>query len=131
MPRTDQLKPHQFKKGQTGNPGGRPKIPDDIRKAANVTTEQFVKTASEFLLMDRTELTKVLQNPEASMIELLIGGILAKAVKDHDSTRAEWIIARTIGKAKDFSEVTIRNWTEDLKTIPIKTLKQIAREADE
>jgi hypothetical protein len=93
------LKP--FKPGQSGNPSGRPKMAPDVRKAQQVTSEEFIRVSSEFLLMDRAKIQQRLQNPEASMLELLIGGIVAKAAKDHDHHRAEFLLNRTIGKVAD------------------------------
>ena len=77
----------RFEKGKSGNPAGGPKLPEDIRKAAQVTNEQFIRITSEYLLMDRATIQDRLQNPKASMLELIIGGIVAKGAKDHEEKR--------------------------------------------
>lgn len=43
-----------FEKGKTGNPGGRPKIPDDIKQAFKDLTPAALKTLQE-----------IINNPEA------------------------------------------------------------------
>lgn len=41
MAKTENLRP--FKKGQSGNPGGRPKIPPEIKEMARALTEDALK----------------------------------------------------------------------------------------
>lgn len=98
-PQNKNLKP--FKKGQSGNPSGKPKTPPDVLEAKKTTNADFVRIASQFLGMTRQEVSQALNKPEASMLELLIGGIVAKAAKDHDYLRANFILDRTIGKVPD------------------------------
>jgi Family of unknown function (DUF5681) len=44
---TNNLKP--FKKGQSGNPGGRPKIPDEVKEAARAHTEEAITVLVEVM----------------------------------------------------------------------------------
>lgn len=90
-----------FKIGQSGNPSGRPQIPEDIRKAVAVTQQAFIRVASSFLSMDREQIQQKLQDPTSSMLEIIVGGIVAKAAKDQDQVRAAFILDRVIGKPKD------------------------------
>lgn len=96
-----------FKPGQSGNPNGRPKLPEDIRKASQLTNEEFIRIANRFFSMTRGEIQETLQDPKATLLELIVGGIAAKAAKDHDHYRAEFLLQRTIGKVKDQLEVTM------------------------
>lgn len=52
MPRPENIEPHKFKKGQSGNPNGRPKKIPDLREAlADVLAEEKDhKTALNILL---------------------------------------------------------------------------------
>jgi len=109
------LKP--FKPGQSGNPNGRPKTADDIRKASALTNEEFLRITNRFLLMTRDEIQVALQNPKASMLELLIGGIIAKATKEQDHQRATFLLDRTIGRAPIELTTTLVERREEVQRI--------------
>ena len=48
-PKPNGTKPHsgQFKPGQSGNPGGRPKIPDEVKRAFESHTMQAVRVLAK------------------------------------------------------------------------------------
>lgn len=48
----------RFRKGQSGNPGGRPKASDDVRDLARQYTEDAVRRLAEWMISD---------NPKASV----------------------------------------------------------------
>lgn len=76
-------------------------MPEDIRKARDLTSQEFIRIASEFLAMDRQAIQLRLQDPNTSMLELIVGGIVIKSAKDHDHSRAEFLLQRTIGKVAE------------------------------
>ena len=90
------LKP--FKPGQSGNPSGKPK--------GLLTTTEVSGLLSKFCRLSRDELTAVIQNNKSSMIEITVASILAKAAKDGDYSRLEFLLARSIGKVKEQLEVS-------------------------
>lgn len=90
------LKP--FPKGTSGNPSGRPK--------GALTTPEVSALMGKFCRLSRDELTAVIQNQKSSMIEITVASILAKAAKDGDYSRLEFLLARSIGKVKDQLEVS-------------------------
>lgn len=47
MAKTTNLKP--FAPGQSGNPGGRPRIPDDVKALARSYTRKAIETAAEIM----------------------------------------------------------------------------------
>lgn len=77
----DQLKPHQFKKGQSGNPGGRPKGIFSVTRRAQEAGEEAV----EFLL-------SVMRNAE-------------EETKDRIAAARD-ILDRGFGKPKQQTELT-------------------------
>lgn len=48
MPKPPPGKP--FAPGQSGNPGGRPRLPDDVKALARSYTRQAIETAAEIML---------------------------------------------------------------------------------
>ncbi len=48
MPKTPPGKP--FTAGQSGNPGGRPRLPDDVKALARSYTRKAIETAAEIML---------------------------------------------------------------------------------
>lgn len=122
-PQNKNLKP--FKKGQSGNPSGKPKVPTEIREAQKVTSQEFVRVASEFLLMDRRQIKERLENPTASMLEMLIGGIIAKAATTSDYQRANFILDRTIGRVA----VDI-NASVDVKSLHVQLVEAMGEERE-
>jgi hypothetical protein len=89
---------HQFKPGQSGNPGGKPK--------GILTNDKIQGVIGRFADMTRDELQAVIQNQKSSMLEITVASILAQAAKGGDYTRLEFLLSRTIGKVKDQLEVS-------------------------
>ncbi len=93
MPAAPQLRPFQYKKGKSGNPGGRPK--------AVLRVEDVRELMQQFCLMSQMQLCEIIAKPESTMIECMIASIMAKAVAHGDHTRLEFLMARTWGKVKE------------------------------
>ena len=77
MPNPENIIPHKFKKGQSGNPKGRPKLPDLKEAMANALAEEKDgKTA----------------------LEAILAAMRAKAARG-DVRAAEFLLDRGYGKA--------------------------------
>ena len=82
------LPPHLWKKGQSGNPTGRPKSDPEIKAAMRAGGEKAL-----------TFLSKLLQDEGA---------------KDADRLKAAiWLAERAFGRAHQTSDVTVRDYSEE------------------
>lgn len=95
-----------FKKGNPGGPG-RPKKPDDVRKASKLTRTELEKKLNYFLLMDATELETLLKDKKTPMLDVMVGRIVLMAAKHGDQTRLNFLLDRLVGKVKDNVEVSV------------------------
>ncbi len=84
MPKPENIVPHKFKKGQTGNPKGRPKLPD-------------LKEAMAKLLAEEKD--------GKQAIDIILMALRAKAAKG-DVRAAQELMDRAFGKAKQSIEHT-------------------------
>jgi hypothetical protein len=98
MPKPENVIPHKFKKGQSGNPNGRPrKLPELDKLLADVLGEE---------------------KDGITAGEAILKAIRAKAAKG-DVRAAELLLDRAYGKPKQTSETTLKT-TEPLVIIKTK-----------
>lgn len=95
-----------FKKGQSGNPGGRPKLPGDVKEARNLTNAEVIRVLSAFLQLSPQDLREKMNAPDVTMLEGLIGSIMLKGIKEGSPAHLSFLFDRTVGKVKDQLEVT-------------------------
>ncbi len=101
---TSGLKP--FKKGQSGNPGGKIKVPDDIKEARKLTQIELERTINSLLFLDKEALQARIKDPKTPMIEMIAASIMAQAAVKGDHLRLDFILQRMIGKVKDQIELS-------------------------
>lgn len=97
----------RFKKGQSGNPNGRPRIPEDLKMARRLNKLELEKLLNQFLFMTPIEMEARVKSQDVTAIEAMIGSIIIKAVKDGDQQRLNFILERLIGKVKDQIDLTV------------------------
>lgn len=95
---TSGLKP--FQKGQSGNPGGRPKKYVEAEKQRLISYAEFVGLIQKFSEMDRDSITAYLSRKEATMFELIYGKMVVDAAKGDKSAR-DMLTERLFGKVKE------------------------------
>jgi hypothetical protein len=97
----------KFKKGRSGNPGGRPKLPPDVREAKNLTQQQLILILNKLMFMTDFEIKQLLNDPKTNKFERIVGRILDKADLHGDSVRLEFLLNRTIGKVTEKVQHTL------------------------
>jgi hypothetical protein len=86
---TENIREHQWKKGQSGNPKGRPKLPDIKEAIAKTLTEK--KTGKD--------------GKKVSAIDTVLKALLIKAIQG-DVRAAEVLLDRAYGKPNQALQVT-------------------------
>lgn len=96
----------RFKPGQSGNPGGRPKLPDDIKEARKLNQHELERIINKYLAMSRDQVKESISSPTTPMMELMVASIVAQAAQKGDHQRLDFVLNRLVGKVKDQIEVT-------------------------
>lgn len=93
-----------FKQGQSGNPKGRPKLPEDVKSCLKLNQVEFVRLANEFLFMSAKQLKEVIDNQEETVFRQILASVLLEAIKNGDYKRLEFFVDRLIGKSPQYGE---------------------------
>ena len=119
----------QFKPGVVSNPGGRPKLPDDIKEARKVSQFEFERIVNRYLFIPPAEIKEDLERKDATAFEHLLGGIIHKAIVKRDERKAEWLLSRTLGKMRERLEIESKSLRVNVQAQSVlPTLEQLALE---
>jgi len=126
MPKKEPPVETRWKKGKSGNPSGRPKEDPKIKAFKQTSYQEFVKALQKYGTMTAAELKEDLKRPDATMFELLFGGIVSAAAKG-DSNARQLLIDRLWGKVKDGVDLNINQ--VEVTPENVAKLYEIARRA--
>ena len=107
MPNPENVRPHQFKAGQSGNPKGRP------RKFVTAWVERGYKrseindTIQAMMALTVAELRDVFESPDATVFEKTVAGAIRKGIEKGSLYSAELLLSRVYGQPKQDIETTI------------------------
>lgn len=105
MPRnTDGLIP--FKKGQSGNPKGRPKKYVLSLKKEGYKLTEINDTIQQMISLNYEELKAVYQKDEATILEKTIASALKKGLEKGQLESIETLLNRVYGKPKQEMDIT-------------------------
>jgi len=97
------LKP--FKKGKSGNPGGRPPTPPELKKASTMTKIETLERLVKFLQMDIYGLEEVLKDKSRQVMDHWIARICLVGIKEGDNRRLDFMLDRLFGKVQPHIEI--------------------------
>jgi hypothetical protein len=97
-----------FLPGQSGNPRGRPKLRDDLRKVKVMTADEASRLIQKMMDRSLDELQQVVDDPDTPAMELMVAKVIHKALLEGDAARLGFLMDRTIGKVVEKREVAIQ-----------------------
>ena len=107
MPNPENVKPFEFKKGKSGNPGGRPRKFISTLKDEGYTMSQISDTMKVLMVCDESEITAAKDDQTLTIIERTVAAVLLKCMKDGDMKPVETILSRVFGQPKQEMQLDI------------------------
>lgn len=114
------LKP--WKPGQSGNPAGKVKLPEELRAIHALSQIEVCKLVSKYARMTLVQLAAASIDENTSVIELTIAAIFSKSIQQGDFTRLAFLLDRSIGRVPTTLELS-----DDLSQLQELTTKEILR----
>ena len=96
-----------FKKGQSGNPNGRPKKFVTLLKEMGYKRSEINDTIQAMLAMDMEELKDVWDDKNATILEKTIASAMKKSIEKGSLYSMETLLSRVFGMPKQEIEQTI------------------------
>jgi hypothetical protein len=105
------IQKHEFKKGESGNPNGRPKKYVSALKQQGYKNSEINDCILVMISMDLDELKEVWQNPRATILEKTIANALRKSLEKGSLYSIEVLLSRAVGKPKESIDHTTNGET--------------------
>ncbi len=109
------LKP--FRPGQSGNPTGRPAIPEELRAIKALTKDEVARLFSKFLRANLQELAQTIGNKESPSLDVWLAAGILKGIDYGDFTRLAFMLERVVGKPAIDGDGDVPVWAETLKQL--------------
>lgn len=111
------LSKYNFKPGQSGNPEGRPRIPENLRSVRPLSHDEMIRIVSKLLRMNVCDLESI-KIENVSSIEAMIITVIIKAIQNGDTNKIEFLLNRCGLKIKDIVEIQSSKFDERLDSVP-------------
>lgn len=98
--------PPRWKKGESGNPKGRPKKPVLQMKVAGYKLAEINDTIQAMCSMTLDQLREVWENPDTTLLERTIAAALRKSIEKGNLDSLETLMNRVYGKPNEKLDIT-------------------------
>jgi hypothetical protein len=98
------LKPG-WPKGVSGNPGGKPKLPKELKAIPGITSTEISRIISKYARMSVTELKAIVSDESYPSFESAVCAVLLRCIQYGDFLRLNFLCEKAAGKDSpiDFS----------------------------
>lgn len=103
---------NQFKKGESGNPNGRPRKYVSLLKEQGYKLSEINDTIQTMMAMDMEELKTVWENPKATILEKTVANAMRKSLEKGSLYSLETLLTRVFGKPKEQMDINTDNKVE-------------------
>lgn len=101
----DNLKP--WKPGESGNPDGRPPVPEEIKKIRNLTKNEIKEVGSILLKGREDELVLLVKDPETPVLRKWMANVALKALERGDMMTLNALLDRLVGRVKEEIDLNV------------------------
>lgn len=121
----DKILPFSWKKGQSGNPNGRPRKFVCLLKDMGYNKQDIDTTIQNMMAMTINELAEVFKDDNATVLEKTVANAIKKGIEKGTLYSLETLISRVYGmpNQQTDSNVTLTNFNADFGTVIQSTPK--------
>lgn len=91
-----------FQEGKSGNPGGRPKTSDKVKRVKELAREEALMAMSACLLTDAEGLQRIDENPKSTNAMRIMASLMRKTIEYGCPVRSQFIFNYIVGKPEPY-----------------------------
>lgn len=120
---------NDFPPGVSGNPAGRPPVPEDLRIARKLNQCEIERCLNELLYLTKEELKRRYADPGTPAIERMMIQLVRSSMWGGDYRRIDFILGRIVGKVDTKVQAGVTEKVEDGKRPDEMTDEELEAEA--
>lgn len=91
----------KWKKGQSGNPEGRPPDPPELKRLKNLTKRELVDLGNLVVKGDVDTLRKLASNGKSTALVAMVAAVCERVIREGDMQKLDILLNRLIGRVKE------------------------------
>lgn len=109
----------RFKKGESGNPNGRPKLPPELKQIKQLSPSYVKTVIAKLTRMSKEQITEWIELPMESggpnLLEMMVASVINQALSHGDHSKLQFLLDRSIGKVVEQHKVQVQPVTYKTK----------------